>query len=89
MALSQWGLWADGSIPSGAQELDEIAISALGQAYIDRQRWEAELQAAAMVRALFGDGGAAGSPGSPTGQIGEYDRVSGEQLISLMGFSME
>lgn len=57
----------------------------LAHAYIGRTKWEAEVQAAMVVRALFGDGSAS----SPTGAPGEYDRVPNGQLLGMMDINLE
>ena len=62
----------------------------LAHAYIERTKWEAEVQAAMVARALFGDGSdSAGSAGSPAGAAGEYDRVAPGQIMGLMGATWE
>jgi hypothetical protein len=44
LALSQWGIFAD--------ELDSVAIVQLTHSYMHRKRWEANLQALAILKPL-------------------------------------
>lgn len=60
----------------------------LAHAYIERKKWEAEVQAVMVARTLFGDGGSTGSPTSG-GEPGEYQRVSGNALMGMMGATWE
>lgn len=60
----------------------------LAHAYIERKKWEAEVQAAMVVRALTGDSSAA-STGSAAGDVGEYQRVGSGQLLEMMGMRLE
>ena len=85
-------MWADGVIPSANDRLDEVALMQLAHAYIERKKWEAEVQAAMVARALFGDGSDSSgspSPSSGGGQPGEYQRVAPGQMLGMMGATWE
>ena len=71
LALSQWGLWDD--------QLDEQMFGFLLCSWARRKRWEAELIAAAVAKALSGPRQAA------TRGAAEPERVSADSLMRLMG----
>lgn len=71
-------MWSD--------ELDQVALRQLAEAYIVRKKWEAELQAGLMVRALSQ---AMGGEELGSGGVGEqgHGRVSADEMLRMMGMA--
>lgn len=60
----------------------------LSHAYILRKKWEAELQAGLMVRALNQAMGESPSTGSGDGGAGRSDeRMSADEILRMMGMN--
>ena len=66
--------------------MDEITLLQLTRAYMVRKRWEAELQAAMVLRAL---NGGEDEPGAPQPAPVLEERVSGMEMLGLLGMSLD